>query len=143
MSSFPLAVRFIYMEPLANKLRRDQEILPFGRDGWSKKIAIYADDLLIYTSDLTAALPQIDQIVESFGRVSGYVVNSDKSEIMLWNHPAPRAVNPEVIKDRIRYLGVIISQDFVKIPELNWHKKLAGVRVLVKSWSRLPLSMFV
>ena len=132
----------LYMEPLANQLRRDQGIAPFWGEGWSKKIAIYADDLLIYTSDLTAALPRISQIVESFGRVSGYVVNPDKSEIMLWNHPIPRAVMPDLIKDRIRYLGVIISHDLSKIPELNWQRKLVEVKQLLKIWSRLPLMIY-
>ena len=112
----------LYIEPLANKLRCDPNIEPFGRNEWFKKIAIYADDLLIFTSNLKTVLPQINETVASYGRVSGYAVNSEKSEIMLWNHSELQGSTRGLIKNRIKYLGIITTQELTNIPEENWQR---------------------
>lgn len=96
----------LYIEPLAQSLRQNKEITPFIVGGFSRKLALYADDLILFTSDVNRALPELFSEMQAFGKMSGYEINSSKTEVMAWNQDA----HDVRLSKEIRYLGVTILQ---------------------------------
>ncbi|XP_069059376.1 transient receptor potential cation channel subfamily M member 2-like [Pleurodeles waltl] len=88
--------------------------------GWERKLALYADDLLVFTDNLSSAIPEIFRLAEGFGKVSGYQVNVEKTEIMAWNMEYKSLYS----KKEIRYLGVLVTQDIKQLVERNQQKLL-------------------
>uniref|UniRef100_A0AAR2M1X3 Reverse transcriptase domain-containing protein n=1 Tax=Pygocentrus nattereri TaxID=42514 RepID=A0AAR2M1X3_PYGNA len=46
------------------------------------KVSLYADDMILYLSDASTSLPVVLNILSDFGKISGYRVNTQKSELM-------------------------------------------------------------
>lgn len=60
------------IEPLAIALRSSTEIKGIIRGQAEHKVSLYADDMLIYMSDLEVGLPKMLEQFSSFGKISGY-----------------------------------------------------------------------
>lgn len=69
----------IAIEPLAIALRADPRITGIIRNGFEQ------DDLLLYISNLSVLVPAALDILTSFGRISGYKLSLDKSELFSLN----------------------------------------------------------
>lgn len=74
----------ITIEPLAIALRSHPHISGILRNGIELKVSLYADDLLLYVSNLPAVLTTL----QAFGQISGYKLNLNKSEIFPINKAA-------------------------------------------------------
>lgn len=57
------------------------------RGGIEHRISLYADDLLFVSNPLTS-VPAVLKIFDGFGKLSGYKVNLNKSELFLINEKA-------------------------------------------------------
>ncbi|KAJ1163106.1 hypothetical protein NDU88_003569 [Pleurodeles waltl] len=103
---------------------------------WKKKVAMYVDDLLVYTADPSLALPLLLEIAENLDRVSGYRVNPGKTEIMSWN----QEMGTWQGKLELRFLGLIIMQDTEQLAERNQKKLLGDCRLqLVLQYQELRI----
>ncbi|CAJ0952032.1 unnamed protein product [Ranitomeya imitator] len=71
---FALAV-----EPLAAKLRRSDEVTGFKYGMIEERVALYADDILLFLADPGTSLEGAIGIIERFGSVSGLRINWSKS----------------------------------------------------------------
>lgn len=69
----------IAIEPLAIALRADPRITGIIRNGFEQ------DDLILYISNLSVLVPAALDILTSFGRISGYKLSLDKSELFPLN----------------------------------------------------------
>ena len=69
----------IAIEPLAVSLRNRKDFTGIVRGGVTHKLSLYTDDLLLYCSDPLLSAPVALDIINSFGRVSGYKINLTKS----------------------------------------------------------------
>lgn len=67
------------IEPLAIALRTSQEVQGFKREMGEEKLAMYADDVLLFLGDTQSYLGAAMGIVKDFGHVSGLVINWEKS----------------------------------------------------------------
>uniref|UniRef100_A0A3P9ITT7 Reverse transcriptase domain-containing protein n=1 Tax=Oryzias latipes TaxID=8090 RepID=A0A3P9ITT7_ORYLA len=76
------------IEPLAILLRSSKEYAGINRGNTEHKVSLYADDLLLYVSDLIKSIPIIMTILENFGRISGYKLNLSKSILFPINSKA-------------------------------------------------------
>lgn len=50
-------------------------------------VLLFADDVLLTLTQLLVTLPNLHKLLEEFGSLSGYNVNSAKSEALLINMP--------------------------------------------------------
>lgn len=63
------------LEPLAQYIRQSKLVAPIKMGSTSHSISMYADDTLVYLSDLQQSLPNVLKIIEHFGTLSGYNIN--------------------------------------------------------------------
>lgn len=135
----------IAIEPLSIALRSDSSIMGIKRMGTEQKVSLYADDLLLYISDLDRSIPTALGVLKSFGSISGYKLNLSKSEIFPLNSAArnyPLHNFPfKISHHRFTYLGVCITDTFKDLFKFNFSKLLLQMEKDFERWSLLPLSL--
>uniref|UniRef100_A0A8C9X1G9 Reverse transcriptase domain-containing protein n=1 Tax=Sander lucioperca TaxID=283035 RepID=A0A8C9X1G9_SANLU len=62
----------------------------------SSSISLFADDILLYISDLEDSIPKILKIFNEFGSISGYKINWNKYNLLLNNRHVTSAIMTEV-----------------------------------------------
>lgn len=72
----------ISTEPLAQLIRDDGDIKGLTINGEQHKLSIYADDVLLYLSDLKTTIPHLKNLISNYGYFSGYNVNINKTLAM-------------------------------------------------------------
>lgn len=78
----------IATEPLSIALRSNPHIAAILRNDTQLKVSLYADDLLLYVSNLSVSVPTTLATLQSFGQIPGYKLNLNKSEIFPINPAA-------------------------------------------------------
>ena len=79
-SPISLLLFALVIEPLSIVLKLKPEICGIHRWGFTHKLSLYADDLLLYLSDLIRCIPHVLNILQAFSIFSGYKFNLTKSE---------------------------------------------------------------
>ncbi len=109
------------------------------------KLSLYADDLLLYISDPLISLPPILSILDQFGRLSGYKLNFQKSELFFINQLAkslPLSSFPfKLALDGFKYLGIFITNSFKDLFFKNFIPLLDKCKLDFARWSSLSLSL--
>lgn len=47
-------------------------------------MALYADDVLVYLSNPDISLPKLFDFLEEYGRFSGYKLNKENPNVIIW-----------------------------------------------------------
>lgn len=99
------------LEPLAQHLRQNQVIAPIRIKTLLHAISAFADDVLIYLSDIEKSIPLLLATIEEFRMLSAYKINWTKSALMPLNEPAKVVALPYdiPINTKITYLGIQIE----------------------------------
>ncbi|KAJ1155329.1 hypothetical protein NDU88_008059 [Pleurodeles waltl] len=135
----------LIIEPLAILLRNDPLI-----EGWpwpncpEDRVALYADDVLLYISNPARSGPRVLQLLSLFAEASGLILNPNKSLLV----PLPRSrdcvdwqQSIPVRRNSFKYLGIYISL----LPELTWELNVTPLTRRIKTdlqrWRALPLNL--
>lgn len=80
----PLSLGLFVMavEPLAEMIRQDSEIKGVKVGQTIHKINLMADDIILYLTNPFDSLAKLKTVLHTFGTVSGYKVNYNKSEVL-------------------------------------------------------------
>lgn len=109
------------------------------------QISLFADDILLYLSDLRNSIPALVGLIHHFGTFSGYKVNQSKSSILFLNKQErnnPTIQHPfSVAKDDFKYLGTIITPLIKDIIPCNYDPIIAQVNNSLDRWMSLPLTI--
>ncbi len=90
------------LEPLAQAIRQCPAIVPISCMNTSHKISLYADDVLLYISNITESVKECLKLFDTFGKLSGYKINWNKSILM----PHNLAAKSEIQNLPLRFLSV-------------------------------------
>ena len=135
----------VAIEPLAIALRSNPHIEGVTRNGIEQRVSLYADDLLLYVSRPDMSIPTVLSVLNTFGHISGYKLNLDKSELFPLNTPARNFALDTLpfksVKEKFTYLGVKVTGKFGKLFEFNFSPLVARMRQDFGRWSLLPLSL--
>lgn len=134
------------IEPLAIALRSNPNIKGIIRNGVETKISLYADDLLLYVTDLNSSAPIAIDILNDFGCLSGYKLNFIKSELFPVNSSS--FVNESLgslpfkfAPHSFTYLGIQVTQKYKDLFAANFTPLLTRVKEDFERWSILGLSL--
>lgn len=101
------------IEPLAMAIRKDPVLEGIKVGGVEHRIALYANDIILFCPNLKHTLPALLELIKLFGSFAGYKINDTKSAIMFMNENGPQ--NPPIhcpflISPKgFTYLGIKIS----------------------------------
>lgn len=133
------------MEPLAVAIRSHPTIRGIYTESIEHHISLYADDAIIFLSELEKSIPALLEIIGQFGSFAGFKINKDKSSIMFLNeqdrlnpklsHPFINAVNG------FKYLGIKITPKLNLLSPANYNPLLAKVSEETNRWMTLPISL--
>lgn len=133
------------IEPFAQMIRDNVNITGLIAGEEEHKISLYADDVLLYLSNLSQSIPALMQSVKVFGYSSGYKVNVNKTEALDINHCIPTVIKNATDfhwpAEGVKYLGIIITPRTEKLYSANYDKLIKDIKQDLTRWSSLPLSL--
>ena len=118
------ALFILAIEPLAELIRKDPDINNFIVNQEEYKINLFADDVLIYLTNPFHSLHRLLFRLEEYGKVSGYKINQDKSEILSitdGDYTQCRSLTQlRWPTSGIKYLGIRIDKNIPNLYKLNY-----------------------
>lgn len=133
------------IEPLALAIRQHPRILGVKIEESEHIILLFADDIIIYLSNLTTSIPTLVSLIKSFGEFSGYKVNNSKSAILFLNKNDTQ--NPEILtpfsatQEGFIYLGVKIVPEIENIVPLSYDPIVQSITESLNRWMPMPIFM--
>ena len=135
----------LFIEPLAELIRKDKEIKGININNNEYKLNLYADDLVLYLTEYNTSIPKLFSRIEDYSVFSGYKINIDKTEIMPIGEIMPET--PDVLKQLkwtnkgFRYLGCNIRACKKLLYKDNLEKTLTDILSDLQRWKNVPLNI--
>ena len=134
----------IYIEPLAQFIRQNEDIKAIQIDNDSHVVGLFADDIICYLKEPKTSLPALISNLEIYGFYSGYKLNLNKTQILTINFSPSRTM-----RDRYKfkwncnmsYLGVTVTKKFEKLYDANISKVDQEIRRDIGRWDPLILDL--
>ena len=134
----------IFVEPLAIALRQADGFQAIERGGSYHKLSLYADDLLLYLSNPVSSLPVIINLLNEFGKLSGYKINLNKSLLFQLKDNVtslPDKLPFKIAKSSFPYLGIEVTRTLPTLFTKNFTVLLEKCKFDFDRWKDLPLSV--
>lgn len=133
------------IEPFAIAVRAHPNISGITIGDVEHRIALYADDVVLFVKKLDKSIEEILKLIKAFGKVSGYKINQTKSSILLLNseesdNPPPQASNFNVT-NCFTYLGIQIVPNIEDVVKRNYDSIMDSVSNSIDRWMSLPMSL--
>jgi hypothetical protein len=78
MRAFPTCIQYS-LEFLARAIGQEQEIKGLQTGKEEVKLSLFADDMILYLRDPKNSAKKLLEIINSFGKVAAYKINTQKS----------------------------------------------------------------
>ena len=94
--------------------------------GKEVKLSLFADDMILYTENPKDATRKLLELINEFGKVAGYKINTQKFLVFLYinNEKSEREIKettPFTIESkRIKYLGINVPKETKKLYTGNY-----------------------
>lgn len=135
----------ISIEPFAIAVRKHTDIVGVTVGQVEHKIALFADDVLLFLKNLSHSIPALLELIGTFGDISGYKVNTSKSMLMLLDNDDRVQLqnNPGVfhLTDSFTYLGIKIVPKLENIVSANYESLFENISNSIDRWTSLPISL--
>lgn len=109
------------------------------------KLLLYADDILLVSSNPQMTVPTMCSLTDDFSQISGYKINWTKSEVMPLSkncHGITRDQWPfRWVSSGMVYLGIKLIPVLEKMMQINFQPIIQEIRNLLQNWSKLTLSI--
>lgn len=132
------------LEQLTAAIRQSEGIVGFRCSGREEKIALYADDALIFLGDTLDSLEELMTLVSAFGQLSEFSINWEKSILIPLhdvNISLPIGATQIQIKHKLKYLEIEVTRNAEDYIDLNLKPLLLRFRDKCRSWCKLPLTV--
>lgn len=135
------------IEPLAELIRTNSHIQGIRDEGnIQHKISLFADDILVFIENPITSIPALMDSLNAYSSVSGYKVNTDKSEAMMivgsWPTQLDNLVSFKRSQQGFRYLGILLTPKPSQLYNANYNKLIKEINIDISRWEMLPLSLF-
>uniref|UniRef100_A0A670JZL5 Reverse transcriptase domain-containing protein n=1 Tax=Podarcis muralis TaxID=64176 RepID=A0A670JZL5_PODMU len=133
------------LEVILNKIRETPEIRGIKIGTKEYKVKAYADDLVVSIQDPTEGINTVIEVMEAFGRLSGFKLNKNKTKVLIKNVDEQSKNKIELesgikVSKKVKYLGIWITPKSINLVEDNYNKTWRECKRDLDSWSRLQLS---
>ena len=114
------------LEILARAIRKQKEIKGIQIKKEEVKISLFADDMIVYLSDLKNSTRELLHLINNFSEVVGYKIISNKSVAFLYTKDKQvekeiREIAPlTIVTKNIKYLGVTQTKEVKDMYDKNF-----------------------
>lgn len=123
-------------------IRNSPEVTGVKIGKMEHKLSLFADDIVLFLTNLEKSVPSVDNILQSFGQFSGYKVNQKKSSLLLLNKSnSPIQTNLTITYEGFPYLGIQVNPDITKIIPTKYDPLVKKVLDSLEKWNMMPISM--
>lgn len=131
------------LEPLAQAIRESEVISPITVDQSRHYLSLYADDCLLFFSNIQESLPHRLALFNNFHNLTGYKINWSKSALLPLNQAAKKASLPAGIPvcSSFTYLGIEIYPNLHRIVYESFHGVKKKIASDLQRWGSLQVSM--
>lgn len=130
-------------EPLAIRTHQNITSISIGR--LEHRLALFADDVIIFLKNVEKSIPELLELINVFGNISGYKLNKSTSSIMFLNqleHKNPPEVSTQFkIVDCFTYLGIKITPQLKYIVASNYEPLMQEISKSLDRWTPIPMSL--
>lgn len=134
----------IGIEPFLSSIRKCDNIKGINVKDVIVKTLAYADDVLLFVSDPVSSFPSLIQIITNYSMVSGYTLNTNKTDFFPLNVYCTPDMLPmcEIIWQRntLKYLGILFTSSIKSTLTLNCDSILNYIKEKMSKWPPLHLS---
>ena len=133
------------MEPFAIAVRSHPSISGIKVSDTEHRIIMYADDTLLLLTELNNSIFNLTNLIDTFGKFSGFKVNEAMSSIMFLNKQ--ERTNPMInlpfnnALNGFKYLGITITPTIKDLVSCNYDPAISSVTESMNSWSSMPVSL--
>lgn len=106
------------IEPLAASIRANLDISGVKIHNREFKVSLYADDVLLTLTNPVISLPNLHKVLDEYSIVSGYKINTSKTEALSMNCP-PEMLNALTStypyswrNTSLKYLGINLTTSY-------------------------------
>lgn len=132
----------IFLEPLSCWIKQNDAITGIDVGGGAQKLALFADDLLVYLSSPNTSLPALMATLGEYGRMSGYKINVQKTQVITFFYDPSRAIRDEYNINweatSIQYLGVTLPRELGQLKSSNYDKLINRIKSDISRWNLIP-----
>uniref|UniRef100_A0A8C0T0Z3 RNA-directed DNA polymerase n=3 Tax=Canis lupus TaxID=9612 RepID=A0A8C0T0Z3_CANLF len=136
----------IVLEVLASAIRQQKDIkgIQIGKE--EVKLSLFADDMILYIENPKVSTPRLLELIQQFGSVAGYKINTQKSVAFLYtdNETEEREIKESIpftiAPKSIRYLGINLTKDVKDLYSQNYRTLLKEIEEDTKRWKNIPCS---
>lgn len=132
----------LFIEPLSQWIRQNGNIKGIIMNTDEHKLALFADDVLVYLVQPTLTFPRLMDTLDKYGTISGYKLNIEKTQVLTFNYVPPDHLSKKYDlrwdADYIKYLGVNIPKDIKRLVDLNYIPLNNNIRADLQRWTLIP-----
>uniref|UniRef100_A0A8C5M6V9 Reverse transcriptase domain-containing protein n=1 Tax=Leptobrachium leishanense TaxID=445787 RepID=A0A8C5M6V9_9ANUR len=134
------------LEPLASRIRQDPSISGISTPDGTYKLAMFADDILIFLTSPEISLSSLMRQLTSYGLVSYYKNNVSKTQALPlhvddFSLSTLRALYPfDWRTTSLKYLGISLTKSRGSILKLNYNPLMTSISSQLTSWHALEVS---
>lgn len=135
------------LEPLAEAIRSHPDISGVRLRQREYKLSLFADDILLTLTHPHISLPSLHTTLALFGDISGYKINSTKTEALPINISEDALstlqgnFNYRWCPKSLKYLGVYLTPSYSTLFQANFPSMFTEINNLLKTCTKFPLSL--
>ena len=99
----------------SNQRRKRSNGIQIGKE--EVELSIFAEDMILYIEDPKDAIRKLLELINEFGKVAGYKINTQKSIVFLYTNSErskreiQEAIPLTIASKRIKYLGINLPKE--------------------------------
>jgi len=134
----------IVLKFLARAVRQQKEVKEIQIGMEEVKISLFADDMIVYLSDLKSSTRELLNLIKNFSKVLGYKIHSNKSVAFFYSKDKQaekeiREMPPfTIVQNNIKYLGVTLTKQVKDLYDKNFKSLKKEIEEDLRRWKDLP-----
>ena len=133
------------LEVLAMAIRQEKERkgIQIGKE---VKLSLFADDMVLYIENPKDAVRKLLELINEFGKVAGYKINTQKSLVFLYTNNEKSEIEIKetlsftIATERIKYLGINLPKETKDLYAENCKTLMKEIKDDTNRWRDIPCS---